>query len=198
MGMSIPYAATGRVQQKNRTRAAMVAAARELLAEGAALTVEQAADRAGVSRTTAYRYFVNQRDLVVAICPELDVPTLLGPDAPSDPIARLDRVTEKIGEFLLANEPALRAMLRLSLGPTAPDRDALVFRQGRAIGWLEDALSPLRKRLGKPAVKRLVLAIRATCGIEPFVWLIDIGGLSRSAAIELMRSSARTLLRAAL
>jgi AcrR family transcriptional regulator len=39
----------------------MVSATRELLAEGSAPTVEQAAQRAAVSRTTAYRYFPNQR-----------------------------------------------------------------------------------------------------------------------------------------
>ena len=63
MGMAIPYESTGRTRQKARTRAAMVAATRELLAEGVAPTVEQAAERAAVSRTTAYRYFPNQRAL---------------------------------------------------------------------------------------------------------------------------------------
>ena len=47
-------------------------------------------------------------------------------------------------------------------------------------------------------LRRLVLAIRATLGIEPLVWLTDVGGLSREEAADLMRSSARTLLRSAL
>ena len=63
------------------------------------------------------------------------------------------------------------------------------------IGWIEDALAPLRGRLPDPELRRLVLAIRATTGIEALVWLTDIAGLSREEASELMRSSARALLR---
>jgi AcrR family transcriptional regulator len=161
-------------------------------------TVEQAADRAGVSRTTAYRYFANQRALIEATYPDLDAPSLLGRDPPADPEARFELLTRRMAERLLLHEPELRAMLRLSLESPPPARDALLMRQGRAIGRIEDALAPLRQRMRKPALRRLALAIRATFGIEPLVWLTDVAGLSRDAAVDLMRGSARTLLRAAL
>jgi hypothetical protein len=45
---------------------------------------------------------------------------------------------------------------------------------------------------------RLVRAIRAAVGIEALVWLCDVAGLSREEAQELMRWSARALLRATL
>jgi len=196
--MSTPYELTGRTRQKARTRAAMVAAARELLAEGVDPTVEQAAERAAVSRTTAYRYFQNQRALLLASYPELDAPSLLDGDAPADPAERLELVTERVARQLLEHEPELRAMLRLSLESPPPGRGALPLRRGRVIGWLEDALAPLRGRMAEPELRRLVLAIRATLGIEALVWLTDVGGLSREDAADLMRSSARTLLRAAL
>jgi len=89
-------------------------------------------------------------------------------------------------------------MLRLSLELPPPDQGALPLRQGRAITWIDDALAPLRERMGKADLRRLVRAIRATLGIEALVWLTDVGGLSREEAADLMRSSARTLLRAAL
>lgn len=193
--MSTAYELTGRTRQKARTRAAMVSAARELLAEGVTPTVEQAADRAGISRTTAYRYFPNQRALVAAGYPELVETSLLGPDAPGDARARLEIVTERIGAQLLEHEPELRAVLRLSLEPGASD---LPLRQGRAIGWIEDALSPLRGELRARDLRRLVLAIRAAIGIEPLVWLVDVAGLAREDAVALMRSSARALLADAL
>jgi predicted DNA-binding protein (UPF0251 family) len=41
-----------------------------------------------------------------------------------------------------------------------------------------------------------VLAIRATIGIEALVWLTDVAGLSREEAVDIMRSSARTLAQA--
>src|SRR5687767_4262667 len=105
--MSIPYMATGRIRQKGRTHAAMLAATRELLGEGVTPTVEQAADRAGVSRTTAYRYFTNQRELLVACYPKLDAPSLLDADAPADPVLRLDLVTDQISRSLIDHEPEL-------------------------------------------------------------------------------------------
>jgi AcrR family transcriptional regulator len=198
MDMSIPYELTGRTSQKARTRGALVAAARELLADGVTPTVEQAADRAGISRTTSYRYFPNRRSLLLAAYPEIDARSLLDDDSPADPAERLELVIERVTRQILAHEPELRTALRLSLELPRPGRDALVLRQGRAIGWIEDALTPLRERVDDGEVRRLALAIRATVGIEAFVWLTDVAGLSRDEAVELMRSSARTLLRAAL
>jgi len=195
MGIPIPYEKSGRVAQKNRTRAALVDATRELLGEGVSPTVEQAADRARISRTTAYRYFVNQRELLAATYPELEAPSLLPADASADPVERLDIVLAKVAEQLLEHEPELRAALRLTLDPQQPPRSS-PLRQGRVIGWLEDALAPLRRRLGARGVHRLALAIRATIGIESFVWLVDIAGLSRRDASDLMCDSARTLLEA--
>ena len=195
MGMSIPYELTGRTRQKARTRAALLDATRELLAEGVSPTVEQAADRAGISRTTAYRYFVNQRALLTAVYPEIASRSLLDADAPDDPAARLELVLERFTSHVLEHEPALRAQLRLSLEPGSTGSDQLPFRKGRAIGWIEDALAPLRERIPAPELRRLVLAIRATTGIEALVWLTDVAGLPREEAAELMRSSARALLR---
>jgi AcrR family transcriptional regulator len=198
MDKSIPYEQTGRTHQKARTRGALVAAARQWLAEGVTPTVEQAADRAAIARTTAYRYFPNQRALLVATYPDVEATSLLGPAPPSDPVARLEIVTGAIMRGVLEHEPELRAQLRLSLEPRAPDQEALPFRQGRAILWLEDALGPLRGRIPEPELRRLVLAVRATLGIEALVWLRDIAGLSGEEAADLMRSTARTLLRAAI
>jgi AcrR family transcriptional regulator len=197
MDRSVPYESTGRARQKARTRNALVAAARELLAGGVTPTVEQAADRAGISRTTAYRYFMNQRALIVATYPEVEETSLLGTAPPSDPLAPLEIAVEDITRQTVEHEPELRAQLRLSLEPQPPGREALPFRAGRAIGWLADALAPLRGRVPEPELRRLVLAIRATIGIEALVWLTDIAGLSREQAVDIMRSSARTLVRAA-
>jgi AcrR family transcriptional regulator len=199
MGMSIPYEATGRSRQKSRTRAAMIAATRALLAEGEMNpTVEGVADRAQISRTTAYRYFRNQHDLLLATYPNFDASSLLGERPPDDPLERLDVVTEQLARQILDHEPELRAMLRISLERPAGKREALPLRQGRAIGWIEGALAPLRERFSAAALRRLALAIRATMGIESLVWLTDIGGLSSKQALALMRSSTRAILRCAL
>ena len=196
MSMAISYEQSGRTRQKARTRAALIDAARGLLAGGQAPGVEEAAEAAGVSRATAYRYFPNQRALLVAAHPEIEATSLLGEDAPADPHERLDRTIAALIRLTVDTEPELRTMLRLSLepGPT----EELLLRQGRAIGWIEEALAPLRARLRASALRRLVLAIRSACGIEALVWLTDVAGLSRPEAAEVMRWSALALLRAAL
>lgn len=198
MGMSIPYELKGRRRQKGRTRKALIEATRELLAEGITPTVEQAAQRADIARTTAYRYFQNQSALLIATYPELDEPSLLGADPPSDPYARLDIVTDRVTRQILDHEPELRANLRIALGTDVSESDRTPLRRGRAIRWLEDALAPLQDRLSDAKLRRVVLAIRATIGIEALVWLTDVGGLSRADAVATMRWSALALLRAAL
>jgi hypothetical protein len=89
-------------------------------------------------------------------------------------------------------------MLRLSLDPEASARGELPLRQGRAIGWIGEALAPLGSRMSKAEVRRLAVAIRSAAGIEALVWLTDIAGLSRKQAVEVMRGTARALLRSAL
>src|SRR5690348_15993385 len=118
--MTMPYEATGRTEQKSRTRQALVEAARELLSDGQTPRVEDAAARAGISRTTAYRYFANQRALLLAAQPQLQPRTLLYADAPTEPRARLDAFMAAFTAYNLKWQPQLRSALRLSLEP-APE-----------------------------------------------------------------------------
>jgi AcrR family transcriptional regulator len=196
--MSIPYELTGRTQQKARTRNALTAAARELLASGATPTVEQAADAAEVARATAYRYFPNQRALLVATYPEIAEPSLLDAPGLDDPVDRLDAVAESITRQIVEHEPELRAMLRLSLAPDPAEHGELPLRKGRRITWVADALEPLRDQFPDRELDRLVRAIAAVLGIEVLVWYTDIAGLTRPQAVKLMRWSARALLQSAL
>jgi AcrR family transcriptional regulator len=189
---------TGRWRQKQRTRQALIDAARELVTLGSAPTVENAAERAGISRTTAYRYFANQRSLLVAAHPETVASSLLPPDAPDDAGDRLRAVVERFTDLISDTEQQQRTMLRLSLEPPGAEAAALPLRQGRAIGWIEEALEPLRGRLSDDQVHRLALAVRSATGIEALVWLTDVAALPRDEALGLMRWSAQALLQSAL
>jgi AcrR family transcriptional regulator len=198
MSDSQSYESTGRTAQKLRTRKALIDAARTLIASGNTPTVEEAADAASISRTTAYRYFPNQHDLLVAAYPEMELGSLLKEHAQDSVEARLDAIMNELLRVILENEAALRAALRLSLDPHEVHREKLLVRQGRAITWLKDALEPLRGQLSEPALDRLVYAIRAAAGIEALVWLCDVAGLSRDEAKAVMMWSARALLQATL
>jgi AcrR family transcriptional regulator len=196
--MSIAYESAGRTHQKQRTRQALIDAARELVARGITPKVDEAAANAFISRTTAYRYFPNQRALLIAAHPEIEARSLLPEVPPADPEARLDIVIQSFLRLIVDTEPQQRTMLRLSLDPEPSVRGELPLRQGRAIGWISEALAPLGSRMSKAEVRRLAVAIRSAAGIEALVWLTDIAGLSRKQAVEVMRGSARALLRSAL
>jgi AcrR family transcriptional regulator len=190
---STAYEEVGRVHQKRRTRDALVAAARDLVAEGDTPTVEAAAERADVSRTTAYRYFPSQAALLAAAHPEIVATSLLPDPAPADVGERLAIVVARVTDSVVDSEQQLRTMLRLSLEPGRAQRE-LALRQGRAIGWLEDALAPLTSDLGRDGVRRLAIAIRSAIGIESLVWLTDVADLTRADAVATMRWSARCML----
>jgi AcrR family transcriptional regulator len=198
MGMTVPYEQTGRVSQKARTRDALIAATRELLAQGVTPTMEGAAAAASISRTTAYRYFPNLRALLVATYPHIEEQSLLGPEPPEDPLARLQAVADDQSRRILTYEPEMRAVLRLSLEADSGNAPELPMNRGLRIGWIEDALAPLGTQMPKEELRRLVHGIGATLGIEAFVWLTDIARLSREEAVAIMRSNASGLLRAAL
>jgi AcrR family transcriptional regulator len=192
--MSTAYESRGRVQQKRRTRDALISATRELLQRrGSTPTVEEVAAAASISRTTAYRYFPNQASLIAAAHPEVDALSLLPPDIGDDPAVRLKAAVKAFIEIVIDTEPQLRTMLRLSLEPAELHVDS-PLRKGRAIGWFEDALAPLRTELGEAGVHKLAIAIRSAAGIESLVWLTDVGGLSRADAAKVMQWSADGLL----
>src|SRR6266568_2826039 len=192
-----PYETGGRSAQKARTRHALIAAARDLVAAGATPTVEDAAAAAAISRSTAYRYFPNNRALLVAAHPETAATTMLPADPPQDPAARLDAVVGNFSAMILDTEAQQRTMLRLSLEAGAAEPDPLPLRQGRAIAWIAEALDAVRGDLTGQQFRQLVLSIRAAIGIEAIVWLVDVAGLPRNDAVALTRWSAQALLQQA-
>lgn len=197
-GMSRPYADVGRTGQKRRTLDALVAAARSLVASGISPTVDDAALAAGVARSTAYRYFPGQRELLAAAHPETARTSLLPPSPPEGVAERLDAVIVEFTRMIIETESQQRTMLRLSLESTAGERHGLPLRQGRAIAWIAEALAPLQGKMTDQEIHQLVLAIRSATGIESLVWLTDIGGLNREEVVASMRWTAKALLSQAL
>jgi AcrR family transcriptional regulator len=194
MKQTVPYEQTGRTGQKARTRQALVEAARGLLAEGVTPTMDGVASAASISRTTAYRYFPNLRALLVEAYPHIEQESLLEPDAPDDPVARLELVADNQVRRVLEYEAEMRAVLRLSLEPGGAEGPDLPMNRGLRVGWIEDAVIGLRARLGKRDFTSLVQGIGAGLGIEAFVWLTDVAGLSPEQAAAVMRTNARAVL----
>lgn len=192
----------GRVNQKWRTRTALVRAAAELMRDGRRPSVAEAADAARISRTTAYRYFATQDALLLeastegSIVPALEhISEEIG-DSP-DVAQRLDRLVQAFQTVVTEHEPALRTLLRLTLEDS--DKPSTVRVRGTyRPHWLDQVLAPLGQSLTGDARQRLVAALSLCMGPEAQIVLCDLNHLSAEEAQEVCRWAAGALLRAGL
>jgi AcrR family transcriptional regulator len=188
--------AGGRERQKNRTRRALVAAAAELVRDGHNPTVAEVAEAADVSRATAYRYFPTQEMLLAEVAlfavggPLFPTGEETAALSPPDAVGRLVR---GVAEWAYENERPLRTLLRLSLDPSTGVR-----RPGHRVGWIADALAPVRAEIDPATCDKLSAALTLFLGIDPVVVMTDIASVSREQALDALEWSARTLVQGAL
>jgi AcrR family transcriptional regulator len=197
---------TGRVNQKRRTRAAIAAAAKDLLSQGVTPTVAQAAELAEVSRTTAYRYFPTQEALLIEVAVNTGVGDIeelvaqpLGAATVEDRmLAVLGALNRRVLEDEAAHRTALRLYLDMSLGAPANDDETPVVREGRRTRWIIQTLSQLDEDLSPAERRRLTAALSLVGGVEAIVTLRDVCRMRGDEALEVTEWAARALLRAAL
>jgi AcrR family transcriptional regulator len=188
----------GRVDQKLRTRQALMDAAVELVRTGREPTVAAVADRAGVSRATAYRYFPSQ-DLMLSEARvragARGVDDLAPPDCdPSgNPVDVAADIARRAGEFSLDHEERLRTALRLSLDPQSGYQ-----RPGRRGVWIERMLDAVGDRLDEETRSRLAAALNLVVGVDAIVVLTDVVGLERRDVLDVLEWTAATLVEGAL
>lgn len=184
----------GRESQKNRTRKALVTAAGDLMRAGRHPTITDAAQAAGISRATAYRYFPTQEMLLAEVALFATGGPLFPAAEGSAPVPEaVGRLVRRVGVWAYANEQPLRTILRLSLDPSTGVR-----RPGHRREWIADALAPARNHIDSEAYGRLSKALTLMLGIDPIVVMKDIAGASRGQALDALEWSARVLVEAAL
>ena len=191
-----------RLNQKLRTRAALLSAARQIVERGRTPTVAEAADAALVSRATAYRYFPTQEALLVELPLDVASPTvssLFGNGAPPDAEDRVALVQNALYDLARDNETAFRLFLRSSLmrSLSSGDRAADPFRGARRLDLLDAALAPLADELPAAEVARLRTALSMLVGVEPMVVLRDVLRLDHDEARSAGEWAVRELVRAA-
>jgi AcrR family transcriptional regulator len=190
-----------RTNQKQRTRQALVDAAKTLAANGRPLTIADVAEAAQVSVATAYRYFSNPNDLVLeAAAPH--VPQIMA-DLPDDPANRIDEVVRRLAEFQFGDEALWRAMLRADLERWAQQaaldsEERVPIRDSNRLDMVQEALAPLADKLPPQLHRRLIMATMLVCGMEALVAARDACGLEPDEATEVMRWAAQALLQVAL
>lgn len=200
--MSSRNDSAGRLRQKLRTRQALLAAARELVAQGRTPTLAQVADQAMVSRATAYRYFPTQEALLVELPLDVAAPTvasLFGQDAPPDPEDRVALVQNALYDLARDHETQFRLFLRTSLLRSVDDADGGrdPFRGARRIDLLDHALAPLASELEIDKIEQLRTGLSMLVGVESLVVLRDVLGLDHDQARTAGEQAVREMVRAA-
>jgi AcrR family transcriptional regulator len=184
------------VNQKARTRAAIVQAVHELARSGAEITMPSVARAALVSEATAYRYFP---DLVTLLL-EADQGTWPDPHealAPvadgADPVERIGFAARLLLDGVLANQSAVRAMIAGSI-----TRPAVAARRpGHRFGLIDAALAPAADRLDPADLAQLRRGLAVVVSAEALFTLTDLCGLSSPGAVDSTVHTARALTEAA-
>ncbi|MFC4150626.1 TetR/AcrR family transcriptional regulator [Micromonospora mangrovi] len=185
----------GRAEQKRRTRAALVAACRQLIRSGALVTMPAVAAGAGVSEATAYRHFPDLVSLanesLAGLWPE-PAQALAPVAASADPVER----TVFACEFLLRRVHAFQGSVRAVIAATIVRPGGASARPGFRFGLIDAALDPVLPVTGDPARARLTQLkqdLAAVLSAEAFFSLTDLVGLTPDDAIASLTRTARTV-----
>jgi AcrR family transcriptional regulator len=191
-------AATGRVShaaQKHRTRTALVASCRTLIASGADVSMPAVAQAAGVSEATAYRHFADLGSLVNEALRDLwpSPSEALAPVATSpDAVERIDFACE----FLLRRVYSYQGSVRALIGATITKPAHAPTRPGFRFGLIDLALNPVIDTSAEAAARRLAQLkedLAAVVSAEALFSLTDLCGLDLDRAIDSLRRTARTI-----
>jgi AcrR family transcriptional regulator len=191
----------GRANQRRRTRRALIEAALALCEGGRKPSFPEVAERAMVSRATAYRYYSSVEDLISDAMFERAVPPLesfcrLGQDDPAEVAARAARTMNKL---LLDDEVGLHAVERSFMSAWLDNPpESRPPRPARRMQYVGPIVEALKNEL-KPAVRRrLAHALAMLMGTEAALSLRDVAGASTDGALAASGWAAQALVRQAL
>ena len=174
----------------------MVATASEMMRRGLSPSVSEVAEAAGVSRSTAYRYFPTLADMLRAVVAQALGPILTWTDPAQDGAARLTSLYGKTFQRLSEHEATFRAAIRQSLEPSADVPGDKTLGRGHRLPLLLRAIGDTG--LSPEQSTKLVHALSLTFGIEAMIVLKDICALDDAEAEAVAIWAAQALLQAAL
>jgi AcrR family transcriptional regulator len=189
----------GRVNQKRRTRGAIVAACQKLIATGADISMPAVARAALVSEPTAYRYFPDLATLLeealAGIEPDPAAALAAGAD-PNDPVKRVVYATELLATLVIERQGAIRALIAASIIRGT----ARQVRPGYRFALIDQALAPLsgHNRIDAAALEQLRRDLAVVISAEAVLTLTDLYGLQPEEAIASVVHTARLITEATL
>ena len=183
-----------RTNQKNRTREALLSAARDLMSEGETITLAKVAERARTGRATVYRYFSDPTVLSLDATLDVEVmPTAELLDGLEDVRARVHAVARYYLDFSRTHEAFFRQFLAESLKALLKT-DTTNLRGARRVAAFDEALEPVRASVTGKDYDDLVKSLAMTTGMEQFIILEDILRVDQDAGYRLQEGLVDALL----
>jgi AcrR family transcriptional regulator len=150
--------------------------------QGRVPSLAEVATRSKVSRATTYRYFPSRSALVTAVVDSSLGPVRAFSSSEPDGRARVHELFARTFPRFTEFEPQMRAAAQLALEQGALERAGLLeeepYRRGHRVRILDHALAPLAPTLPASVHERLHRALSIVYGIEPYMVLKDIWGVS--------------------
>lgn len=184
------------LKKKNYER--LIEIALDLLENGIEPTITELADKSGISRSTAYRYFPTQNDLISAVV-----------NRSLDPILQWhtdeQNINQRVNEFIsfaytemIKHEGAIRATMRLSLQQWANERSKLAPNTTKRVREnrkevISKLLQPLQSQLSEEQYNKVIYTISIICGSQITV-LKDVWNLDDSYIISLSQWIANAII----
>lgn len=195
-----PDTEEGRANQRRRTRQALIDAALELRDENRNPTLAEVAERALVSRATAYRYFASPEALLSETVTDRGMQPLEQVWRPGDdPVDGIGRAAQSMQALLLGDEVSLHVMERSFMTVwLEASAGELPQRPGRRMTYIEPIVESLRGALTPAARRRLKQALAMVIGTEASIAVRDVAGASADEAVAAAGWAARALVRQAL
>ncbi|MBU2902926.1 TetR/AcrR family transcriptional regulator [Maribacter dokdonensis] len=190
--MKNEYLKKGRVKQKQETREKILSTTQELMNNGEKFTLEDVAEKAGVSRATIYRYYSNI-DILSAEA-GIDINTKI-PKTIYENLQGLEvkdkilGVQEYYNNLTLDNENAFRNYLSIVLTSDSQHTK----RGARRSKTLKMVLD--ETKLTKTEVKNLQNLFTVLMGIEPLIVTKDVCGLNNEQSKKLLKWGMELLLK---
>jgi AcrR family transcriptional regulator len=206
---------SGQSAASERMRTRLTDAAQAQLRDGGPMTVAAVAARAGVSRATAYRHFLNNDAVLLWATrpthrqtqqppPTHEQPLLPPPtieDAPpgTDLTHRAEALIRATARWAFEHERELRAVLAVSLtldrGQQGRSPRKALMQRDR---WIAELLTDLPPHVPPATRARLAAALVPLFGSDAVGWTRDAADLTVPEAIDILVWMARALITAAL
>ena len=177
----------GRVNQKLKTRDAILQAAKSLMTKKKKINLEDVAEHAGISRATVYRYFSNIDLLFLEATLDFEH---LSADEIAEQVKDLPLkqgvlfIQNYYNTLALKNETVFRRYLSSALAESVNSKKKL--RGSRRVSSLQKSLTPFKDELGKDNFNKLINIASVLMGIDALIVTKDVCNMNETEANKLL------------